>query len=58
MAIEIKELIIRIKVNEASSQKREIIKEREISNLSKKLIDECVERVLEKINRSETSIER
>ncbi|GAA0191303.1 hypothetical protein GCM10009122_53680 [Fulvivirga kasyanovii] len=58
MAIEIKELIIRIKVNEAASQKKEIIREREIQHLSKKIIDECVERVLDKLNRVETSIER
>ncbi|MBL6445826.1 hypothetical protein JMN32_05880 [Fulvivirga sp. 29W222] len=58
MAIEIKELIIKIKVNEAASQKREIIKEREIQHLSKKIIDECVDRVLDKLNRIETSIER
>lgn len=58
MAIEIKELVIRIKVNEASVQRNEIIKEREITQLSKKLVKECVEQVLDKLNRKESFIDR
>ena len=58
MAIEIKELVIRIKVNEASVQRNEIIKEREITQLSTKLVKECVEQVLDKLNRKESFIDR
>ncbi len=52
MAIEIKELIVKITVNEVKvSSPKEVLASQLLPQTKKEIINECVERVIEKLER-------